>query len=67
MNKLFVGNSTTLQSWANKQFQYLKFDSMTDCLEQVRNDIKVTNKRLSAFYKFKIDSSENKRKRKGEA
>ena len=37
-----------------EQFQYLKktlreFDSMTDCLEQVRNDVKMTNKRLSAL------------------
>ena len=37
-----------------EQFQYLKktlreFDSMTDCLEQVRNDVKVTNEKLSAL------------------
>ena len=68
-----MGNSTSLQRWAHEQFQYLKkktlreFDSMTDCLEQVCNDVKVTNKKLSALYKFKIDSAENKRKRKGEA
>ena len=35
---------------------------MTDCLEQVRSDIKVTNEKLSALYKFKIDSAKNKRK-----
>ena len=34
---------------------------MTDCLEQVCNDVKVTNEKLSALYKFKIDSAENKR------
>ena len=37
-----------------EQFQYLKktlreFDNMTDCLEQVRNDVKVTNEKLSAL------------------
>ena len=37
-----------------EQFQYLKktlreFDSMTDCLEQVRNDVKLTNEKLSAL------------------
>ena len=39
-----------------------KFDSMTDCLEQVCSDIKVTNEKLSALYKFKINSAKNKRK-----
>ena len=37
-----------------------EFDSMKDYLEQVRNDAEVTNKKLSALYKFKIDSAENK-------
>ena len=65
-----MGNSTTLQTWASlqtvsvlKKKTLREFDSMTDCLEQVHSDIKVTNKKLSALYKFKIDSAENKRKR----
>ena len=71
-NKLFVGNSITSSKLGKQTVSILKktlreFDSRKDCLEQVRNDVKMANEKLSALYKFKIDSAENKRKRKSEA
>ena len=67
--KLFVGDTTKLQTWASEQLSYVttvleELDRMIDLLTGVRGEVQQTKEKLAAIYRFKLHSAERKRKRK---